>query len=350
MFLSIKKHLDGSSQELTGALLQFSHLLMRSMRLHVIRGEEDEVQRFQHAVLQLEQRIGAAPEPTEVLVVAGEASRVFEEYCHHTNRFLHVQSGELATMLGMLTATVSSISAASQSAVDELGKVEKRMESISYGSDLPTLRAELADCLAMVREEAFRQREQTSQTIHSLQRGVSDTRQRLAEASAAPITEPKHKEPLMRDALTDLPGRADAEDALFQARSRKNTFAAVLPVDRLALVNSRFGSQSTDKVVRYFAEYLQRHLQPQDQLFRWSANCFLAVVERNQPSDTVRADLSKFASAKLELTLEHHGREILLPVSSTWVLFPAGEGRTHDAMVAKIEAFLKSEMHLKDSF
>ena len=224
------------------------------------------------------------------------------------------------------------------------------MESISYTSDLPTIKAELAECLAMVREEAFRQREQTARTIHSLQRGVSDTRNRLAEVSATPVTEPKHRDPLMPDALTGLPGRADAEDALFQARSRKNTYAAVLPVDRLALVNSRFGSQSTDKVVRFFADYLQRHLQPKDQLFRWSANAFLAVVGRGQSSDTVRADLSKFASAKLELTLEHHGREILLPVSSTWVLFAAGEGRTHDAMVAKIESFLKSEMHLKDSF
>ena len=63
MFLSLKKHLEGSAQELSNALLQLSHLLMRSMRLHVIRGEEEEVQRFQHAVLQLEQRVGTAPEP-----------------------------------------------------------------------------------------------------------------------------------------------------------------------------------------------------------------------------------------------------------------------------------------------
>ena len=127
-------------------------------------------------------------------------------------------------------------------------------------------------------------------------------------------------------------------------------FAAVLPVDRLSLVNSRFGSQSTDAVVRFFADYLHRHLQPGDLLFRWSSNAFLAVVERDQAPDAVRADLSRFASSKLELTLEHHDREILLPVSSTWVLFPAGEGRSHEELVAKIASFLKSEMHTKDSF
>lgn len=348
MFLSLKKHLDGSPSEMTAALLQLCHLLLRSMRLHVIRGEASEVQRFQAAVLQLEERIGAAPDAAQILMAAGEASRTFEDYCHHTNRYLQVQSGELTTMIGMLTSTVASISTASQTAVEQLSRVEKRIEGASSATDLPLLKAELADCLAMVREEAFRQREQSAETIHSLQRGVSDSQHRLAEASTVKTIQPK--EPLLRDLLTDLPARADAEDALFRARTQKNLYAAVLPVDRLTLVNNRFGSQSTDRVVLFFAEYLQRHLQPKDQLFRWSANAFLAIVERAQPLDTVRADLSKFASAKLELTLRHHGREILLPVSSTWVLLAANEGKTHDSVIAKIDGFLKSEMHVKDSF
>jgi GGDEF domain-containing protein len=348
MFVSLKKHWEGSSPDLTRALLQLCQVLLRSMRVHVVRGEELEVQRFQSALLELEKRVSPAPEVSEVLLVAGEAGRTFEDYCHHTNRFLQVQSGELAAMMGMLTSTVTSISTASQTAVDQLIRVEKRIEQISYSTDLPKLKVELADCLAMVREEAFRQREQNAATIYSLQRGVSDTRQRIAEAAK---TDPgQRKDPLMRDLATDLPGRADAEDALVQARFRKNMYAAVLPVDRLALVNTRFGSQSTDAVVKFFAAYLRSHLHDKDVLFRWSANAFLALVERDQTQDSVRADLSRFASAKLELTLEHHGRELLLPLSSTWALFAAAEGRTHDALVAKIDGFLKSEMHLKDSF
>ncbi len=348
MFLSLKKHWESSAAELTAALLQLSQLLLRSMRLHVVRGEELEAQRFQSALLMLEQRVATASEAFEVLLVAGESTRTFEEYCHHTNRFLQVQSGELAAMMGMLTATVTSISTASRTAVDQLSKVERRIEQISYSTDLLNLKEDLADCLAMVRDEAFRQREQNSLTVHSLQRGVSDTRQRIAEVTTA--VPGAKKVPLMRDLLTKLPGRADAEDALVQARSRKNMYAAVLPVDRLSLVNSRFGSQATDVVIQFFADYLRNHLQKEDLLFRWSPNSFLALVERGQPQDSVRADLSRFASAELELTLEHHRREIRLRVSSTWVLFEAAEARTHDVLVGKIDRFLKSEMHLKDSF
>ena len=348
MFLSLKKYLDGSTPELEAALLQLCQLLLRSMRLFVIRGEESEVQRFQGAVLNLEQRIATVPEPAEVLMAAGEASRAFEDYCHHTNRYLHVQSDELTTMIGMLTATVTGISNASQTAVDELGRVEKRIETAGNSTDLSSVKAELAECLALLREEAFRQRESSAHTIHTLQRSVSDAQHRLAEACIG--TAQPAAEPLMRDALTDLPARADAEDALFQARTKRHVYVAVLPVDRLALVNTRFGPRATDHVVQFFADYLRQHVQEGDQLFRWSANSFLALVERTRSQDTVRADMSKFASAKLELTLQHHGREILLPVSSTWVLLSATEGRTHDAMVAKIDGFLLSEMHVKDSF
>ena len=348
MFLSLKKHLDGSSPEMTGALLQLCQVLLRSMRLHIVRGEASEVARFQSAVLGMEQRVAAAPEPSEVLLLAGEAVKTFEEYCHHTNRFLHVQSNELTTMIGMLTSTVASISAASQTSVEQLSKVEKRIENVNHTTDLPKIKEELAGCLAMVREESFRQREQDAATIHSLQRGVLDSQKRMEAATH--IEAPRTREPLLRDAVTGLPGRADAEDALLQARDRKDMYAAVLPVDRLALVNSRFGSQSTDVVVKYFAAYIEQHLQTGDRLYRWGPNAFLALVERKQAQDTVRADLSKFASAKLELPLAHHGKEILLPLSSSWVLLAAGEGRSHNALVLKIDAFLKSEMHQKDSF
>ncbi|MBL8237115.1 MAG: diguanylate cyclase [Bryobacterales bacterium] len=348
MFLSLKRHMDGSSTELTDALVNLSQLLLRSMRLHVVRSDASAVQRYQGAVLTLEKRLTEPITPADVAEISGEAALVFEDYCAHTNRFLDVQSGELAKMLSMLTSTVSSISAGSLSAVANLGKVEKRIETLSYASDLPKLKMELADCLAMVREESFRQRERNAETIHSLQRGMSDTRRRIAEASEEEAA--AAKEPLMPDALTSLPGRADAEDALVQSRAKKNFYAAVLPVDRLGLVNSRFGTKSTDMVVTFFADHLKRHLHAKDQLFRWSANSFLALVERTQTQDSVRADLSRFASAKLELTLEHHGREIRVPVSSTWVLFSAAEGRTHEALVAKIDGFLKSDMHLKDSF
>ena len=46
---------------------------------------------------------------------------------------------KLAGMMGMLTATVTSISTASHTAVEQLSKVERRIEQISYSTDLLNL-------------------------------------------------------------------------------------------------------------------------------------------------------------------------------------------------------------------
>ncbi|MBM3787606.1 MAG: diguanylate cyclase [Acidobacteria bacterium] len=347
MFLSLKKHLDGGASELSDALLQLSQMLLRALRLHAVRGEAGDLHRFQASILLLEQRVGPSPDPKEVLVVAGEAAKAFEDYSYQTTRFLSVQSAELTNMISMLTSTVATISASSETAVAQLAKVEKRLEHIGNNESLAMAKSELADCLALVRQEAKRQREQTENTIHTLQRGVSDARQRVAEAGALAD---ESRPTLFRDPVTSLPCRADAEDALTQVRRKPNHYVAILPVDRFSLILSRFGIEAGDKVACFLATHLAHHLQPKDRLFRWSDNAFLLIVERNQTADSVRADISRFASNKLEHTLEHHGREILLPISSSWVMLAASEGGSRDALIGKIDNFLNNHVHSKESF
>lgn len=348
MFLSIKRHLDGSAAEMAGALLQLSNMLLRALRLHAVRGDENDLHRFQSSIMQLEQRIGETPNPKDVLIVAGEAAKAFEDYSYQTTRFLNVQSNELTKMISMLTGTITLISDSSQIAVSQLTRVERRIENIAGASDLPAIKAELADCLAMVRQEAIRQREQTQATIHSLQRNISDSRQMLDEAGKG--ADSKRLEPLYRDPVTGLPSRADAEDAITQARRKGNHFLAILPIDRFSLIQSRFGADSADRVAAFTATHFSQNLQPADRLFRWSSNAFVFLAERTTPADTVRSEISRWASQKLELTLEHHGREILLPISSSWVSFPAAEGRSRDALFEKVDAFLNNHVHAKESF
>lgn len=347
MFLSLKKHLDGGASELSDALLQLSQMLLRALRLHAVRGEASDLHRFQASMLQLEQRVGPSPDPKEVLVVAGEAAKAFEDYSYQTTRYIQVQSTELTNMISMLTSTIATISASSETAISQLAKVEKRIEHVGNANDLALVRSELADCLALVRQEALRQREETRGTIHALQRGVSDVQQKMREVGAGAQGDPQ---PLLRDPATGLPGRADAEDFLLQVRRKPNHFVAILPVDRFSLIHSRFGSEAGDNVARFLAQHISGHVQPSDKLFRWSANAFVLVVERAATPDTVRADLSRFASNKLEFTLEHHGREILLPISSSWVMLSAAEGGSREALAAKIDSFLKNDVHSKESF
>lgn len=343
MFLSLKKHMDGADTDPADAFRRMSSALLRTMRIHALPTGAEAGHQYQASLLSLENRVDVSSRADQVDGAATEAIRAYESHVEESHRFLNAQSGQMASMIAMLTATVGTISASSRTAADRLGQVERRMERLSYASDLPEIREELARCLEMVRTESFRQREASAETIHAMQRTVSDARERIPEAEGA-------AEPLLRDALTGLAGRADAEDALCRHRGRADAFAALLPVDRLQLVNTRFGTASTERLLLYFLRYFQENLKANDLLFRWSENAYLAILVRAQPADSVRADLARFASAKLELVLEHHGRELLIPASSTWALFPMADGRSHSSLVDKIETFLRSDLHSRNSF
>jgi GGDEF domain-containing protein len=121
-------------------------------------------------------------------------------------------------------------------------------------------------------------------------------------------------------------------------------------VDRFTLIESRFGKGAIDQVIVFFAQYFEERLTRVDRLFRWSDNALIAVIIRDSPSDSVRAEITRYASAKLEMMLKHHGRQILLPMSSSWTMFRSSEGGSVSALVRKIDGFLRNEMHLKESF
>ncbi len=340
MFQSIRKHLERPTPELTQALVRFGQGLLRSVRVHAPRTDEEALRQLQEGLLALERGLGERHEAGEVETAGSEAARLLETYSAAATRHREVRDGELQSAMAMLTQTVAEVTSAFQHEQERLSRLEREVQGAIAGGSA----GEWNGCLQTVREEVFHQRKAGAETILALQRNLLALRNGLAAERQEP------RKPLRPDAVTQLPGRADAEDDLAQSRQRGNVYAAVLPVDGLELVNQRFGPEAMDAVVRHFADYLRQNLGEEDRLYRWCTGAFLACVERREAADTVRAELARFASAKLEMALAHHGKEILLPLRSTWVLFAAGEGRSLAALTGKIDGFLGSEMHVKDSF
>src|SRR5436853_2182996 len=118
-------HSGDTSAARSDALLRTVHLLLESLRLHAIEGEQCDYEKFQIDVHALETRLGEAPTPADVLLIAGTAVKIVEEYNRDTSRFLKQQSIEYQGMLGMLTETVASISKGSESTVLRLHDLEK---------------------------------------------------------------------------------------------------------------------------------------------------------------------------------------------------------------------------------
>jgi GGDEF domain-containing protein len=87
-------------------------------------------------------------------------------------------------------------------------------------------------------------------------------------------------------------------------------------------VNTRFGRAAGDRVLAVAADHFRNALSPYDELYRWSGPVFLAVLPRAERIDHVRAKACLFAGAKLEVPVEVGLHTVLVPVSTSWAIFP----------------------------
>ena len=51
-------------------------------------------------------------------------------------------------------------------------------------------------------------------------------------------------------------------------------------IDRIQILNKRFGYEVGDEIMRYFAGFLKAQLQPKDQMFRWTGPTLAGLVYR----------------------------------------------------------------------
>jgi GGDEF domain-containing protein len=141
------------------------------------------------------------------------------------------------------------------------------------------------------------------------------------------------------DLVTGLPNVRAAEQALLTAISTgTSTYAVLLSVDRVEIINSRFGAAVGDRILMLFGQHLAQRLSPTDQLFRWRGSGFLALIDRSGPEISVRADVARMVAARLEQEIELGGRSILLPITASWMLTGVANS-TLERISQKLDAF-----------
>jgi len=182
--------------------------------------------------------------------------------------------------------------------------------NVSELEDVRIMKVRLSDCLADIRTEAERQEMQMGETIEQLSQGLDQARRGLAGVEE-------------KDAVTGLPGRSEAEAVLAQAgRAGPQAYAAVMVLDRLQTLNARFGRQAGDEVLMEFAGMVQRQLDPNDRLYRWSGPALLAFLPRAESLEMVRNEIGRIMETRLEHSIQTPSRDILVPIAARWTVFP----------------------------
>jgi len=308
--VSLKRHLDFNEERI--ALRRVISLLLNGIATRAVQGDRGEYEAFQKTMQRIQESTGAEASADELLVTAGSALQALDEFSQRTTQTIRKQGIELQNIISMLTRTVISISAGSDRSTERLQEISQQLAKAVELEDVQQLKVRLDDCLGHLREECLRQKKETDEIVTALQSEIKNSEER---ASA--------NEPLDLDPITGLPSQETAE-ATFQDLVRKpgKRFVVVAVVNRMQPINARFGHSVGNQVLRTFKEFFQHELGPQDRLFRWSGPALVAVLERTEALEIVRAEVRRMLNKPLEnTTFDVGGREVLIPVSASWSVF-----------------------------
>ena len=307
-------------------------LLMQAIALHAVDGNAADYEQFRVEMDRLGNGLTPNAGAAEFRAAAGGAAKALEEYNRQTIKFGRQQHAELQNIISMLTRTLIHIGTSSESSAQSLQNIEKALESARLMEDIHGLRGRLSECLDAVRNESLRRRAEDRKTIEELQKELEDSQKRMLEG-----VQPKDTDP-----ATGLPGKREAEKAIEQAAANPaNNKVAILVVNRVQAVNARFGYSVGDQMLQVASEHFRKNLSVRDQLYRWQGPALVALLERAERIDQVRAEVQHIAEEKLERTVEIGARTVLIPISANWAVFQVTGSA--QSLVKQIEAFTAAQ-------
>ncbi len=340
MILSIKRFLDkkdDGTESAAVASLRMIHLLLNGTAMHAVELDQSDYEEFRDDILRLDKELGEQPSDAQLMVVTGAVLQQIEDYSRRITRIAKMESAELQRMVAMLADTVGTLAAGNDASVKNLQSISKQIERTKEVDDLRLIKSRLADCLESVQQETIQRRSESALILTKLKEDLAHTRERMSEGAAKRDA---------RDGLTGFADRGEAEKHLAAAlQENPNLNVAVFVVQRLPLINTRFGYPAGDQMLNHFGTHLRDSLHAADLVFRWGGPCFVATLERSVPMGEVRTELASISNARIEKTIKAGSRSAMLPISSLWSVFNLRELRTMEDVCKKIEQFASLTHH-----
>lgn len=312
--------------------LRVIRLLLQGIAMHAVEGDRTEHDKFRQDMERLLKAVESNPSNALLLLNTGSALTTLESYNRSTTRYIRMQGTELQNMILMLTKTVATLGSGSDRSVSRLQEIETQLQKASEIEDVRMLKLRMEQCLESIREETTKQKADSSRLVEDLQQDILQTQERMKKVAVAPL-----------DAMTGLPLRPEAERAFAEAASSpKPAYAVMLAVDRVSLINGRFGYAAGDQVLKLYLESLRPRLLSTDRIFRWSGPAFVVLAQRPDRLETVRDQFRSVVPAKTEKTISFSSRTALVALSATWTVFSINP--PVEDLIHQIDAFLSSQL------
>ena len=246
--------------------------------------------------------------PTDVVRIANEAFEALERQCQHNLDCLREQRGQMQSMITMLTSTIADLSGQSQGSVIRLQQLERQIEQASRLEDIRALKANLEECLTVVRQAAAEQRK-TASAVERLHEHIVNSRP---------------------------PAGAMAR----QQRDGGEAYLAAFKLQRSDSIVHRFGSAAAEHMLSLIGEGLKPLLGPRDRLARGPGFSFVAMLYSAEAMPAIRRRIASLVTKISQRYVEIGENSALLAISMEWVVLATAQYASTEAALAEADSFL----------
>lgn len=145
------------------------------------------------------------------------------------------------------------------------------------------------------------------------------------------------------DAVTGLPGRAQASAALEAAqRAPSKLYAVLFVLERYYRNSSKFGVGIANEVLTYYGTFLAQEIQGSfsgGKLFRWTGPSFLALLGPWDSLQIAQREIGRLGRLRMVEEFQVAGRSVLLSISAAYKV-DAVAGKPVDKVISQLDSFL----------
>lgn len=124
----------------------------------------------------------------------------------------------------------------------------------------------------------------------------------------------------------------------------RQCYVLMLKLRMLRVVEERYGEKAAAEYLMQAIQLLATGLNPDDQLFQWGGDVFMAVIRRNASPSSVRMEVARLLSDLPQHLVEHEGRKTMIAVAINFDLLPVAQFSTLDELMTAFKARAAGEV------
>jgi len=337
--ISIRKQIERLSGEdkVRGAYRKMVESILGATREHILVTDSEEHTWFCSSLENFVDRLRQDSSVTNVEVVGALVAKTLTD--HYTKLTKQSESREqelkrIINLLNLLTESASRLDHENRQFYMQIRQSVQNFQSISQLEDIAFLRKRLSEQVSHLQEAVGRQELTSGDLVTRLQSELDAAHREIEQLSQAAST----------DALTQLPTRRAAEKLIHDLVDQDLPFSVGMAViERLELINLRYGPQVGDGVLRRFSAALQQHLPKRAFLCRWGGPAFVTILERTAGVE-LKASIQKILATIASQPMEAEGKASgMFHITSRYAVHQWLVGQTADKIIGLIHVFCLSQ-------